>query len=116
MATFEEQRKQANKMLKKLVGQDVESQGYSETLTMFLELAKPKIAEVFKKHKVYPYYLTRNGDLISILTVSNHPEEYENDLFLAQSGIVYAYVYNIARPEFSEFGTIRVDNQLNRIA
>lgn len=115
MVTFEEQRKQANKVLKNLIGLDVESKGHAEVLMTFFELAKPEIAKVLKSHQAYPYYLTKSGDLVSIFIVSNRSEEYEEELRLSQSGIVYAYVYNISRPEFSEFGTIQVDNKLRRV-
>ncbi len=116
MVNVTEQREQANKILKNIIGLEVDSEPCAEVLTMFLELERPEIAKVLVKHEAYPYFLIKSGNLISILVVSNRSEEYTEDLRLSQSGIVYAYVYNLAQPEFSEFGTIQVDNKLNRIA
>ncbi|MEY8661406.1 hypothetical protein AALT52_00650 [Ligilactobacillus faecis] len=116
MVTVAEQREQANKLLKNLIELDVDSAFCAETLMIFFKLERPEIADVLIKHEVYPYYLTKNGNFISILVVSNRPEEYAEDLRLSQSGIVYAYVYNLSQPNFSEFGMIKVDNHLRRIA
>lgn len=115
MVTVAEQREQANKILKNLIGLDVDSEFCAETLMMFFKSERPEIAEILIKHEAYPYYLTKNGNFISVLVVSNCPEEYTEDLRLSKNGIVYAYVYNLSQPNFSEFGMIQVDSQLRRI-
>lgn len=46
MVNVAEQREQANKILKNIIGLDVDSEPCAEVLTMFLEFERPEIAKV----------------------------------------------------------------------
>lgn len=50
---------------------------------------------------------TEFGDLLSLLFVSDYPEEWELDNADIQEGFPLAYVYNISE-EFGEFGSIQI--------
>ena len=54
---------------------------------------------------------TEFGDLYNFLYVSNYEEEWEMDREDIAAGYVFVYVLNTSIPEFSEFGTITVQER-----
>lgn len=50
------------------------------------------------------------GNLLSFLTVSPYPEEWEFEKEDIRSGIVFSWVENISNPVFSEFGSISIES------
>ena len=52
---------------------------------------------------------TTDGKMDAFLFVSDYEEEWEYDHEDIQDGIVFAYVYNYDDPDFSEFGSICVE-------
>ncbi|KRL80889.1 hypothetical protein FC36_GL002082 [Ligilactobacillus equi DSM 15833 = JCM 10991] len=47
---------------------------------------------------------------------SRYTETYEQEIEEAQKGhLAYAYVYNVANPVFSEYGSVQVNKNLIRI-
>lgn len=60
-------------------------------------------ALVYHVHLVH----TEFGDLLSLLFVSDYPEEWKLDNADIQEGFPLAYVYNISE-EFGEFGSIQI--------
>lgn len=59
---------------------------------------------------VYHAQLTHTGfgDLLSLLYVSNRPNEWEEDKLMLKSGDAVSYVYNLIDPQLSETGLIGV--------
>ena len=51
---------------------------------------------------------TEFGTLDAFLYVSDHEDEWKDDVEDLKDGYLYAYVYNHNVPEFSEIGSIRV--------
>ncbi len=56
----------------------------------------------------YPFF--------NIYIVSGYEEEYKEELESAKQGYVWSYVHNFDNTMFSEYGTIRVNKELERIA
>lgn len=72
-----------------------------------------KVVKGFESHfggLVYHAQLvhTQFGDLLSLLYVSKHEEEWKEDLEIIEEGYVIAYVYNLDYTE-GEFGSIGVE-------
>ena len=109
MVSVEEKRVQAEKILESVLGFPVDIGIEVEVLQYFLKANHPNVAKD-------AYCALRTKELVSILVVLDDTDRYQADIESAQEGYVYAYVYNITRPEYSEFGTIKVDKKLNRIA
>lgn len=72
-----------------------------------------KLVEEFEKqynstayHVVHSY--TSFGEMLSILYVSQYPEEWEMDNYDIKDGYVMTYTINLDAPDCSEFGTIVV--------
>ncbi|MGO5384434.1 hypothetical protein ACTQXV_03310 [Ligilactobacillus salivarius] len=62
------------------------------------------------------YYACQTGfPFFNIYVVSKYEEDFEEELANAKEGYLWAYVYNYDNPGLSEFGTIKVDKDLNRI-
>ena len=60
-------------------------------------------------HVIHSY--TRYGEQLSFLYVSDAEEEWEMDNIAIEDKYPFAYVENLDCPEFSEFGTIAVDER-----
>ncbi|HAB49958.1 hypothetical protein [Ligilactobacillus murinus] len=116
MASVEEKRVQAEKILESVLGFSVDIGIEVEVLQYFLKANHPDVAKALEERRAYAYCALRTKELVSILVVLDDTDRYQADIESAQEGYVYAYVYNITRPEYSEFGTIKVDKKLNRIA
>lgn len=76
------------------------------------EYQKLLVNQFEHKYKALVYHMIRNqtkfGDLLSMIYISNQPDEWEFDQDDLNEGLVYAYVHNLTNPEFSEFGQIKV--------
>ena len=70
------------------------------------------VAEVQKDYNILVYHIihshTEFGELLSMLYVSRHREEWEEDREFLKQGYPIAYVKNLSIPEFSEFGSIGI--------
>ena len=53
---------------------------------------------------------------LNIYVVSTDKEVFDEELEAAKQGYVWSYVENLENPAFSEYGTVRVDKELERIA
>jgi hypothetical protein len=73
------------------------------------------VKEFEEKHNALVYFVIRSyaefGKLDSFLYVSDHEEEWELDHEDIADGYALAYVYNYDIPEYSEFGSIAVQNR-----
>ncbi len=116
MASVEEKRVQAEKILESILGFSVDIGIEVEVLQYFLKANHPDVSKALEERGAYAYCALRTKGLVSILVVLDDTDRYQADIESAQEGYVYTYVYNITRPEYSEFGTIKVDKKLNRIA
>lgn len=52
----------------------------------------------------------------NVYVVSTDEEVFDEELEAAKQGYVWSYVQNLDNPVFSEYGTVRVDKELERIA
>ena len=82
----------------------------------WLDDEQKAIVKVFEEeHNALVYFVVRSytefGKLDSILYVSDHAEEWEMDNEDLKDGYALAYVYNYDVPEFSEFGSIGVQER-----
>ena len=70
------------------------------------------IANFEKKHGVLVYHAefsrTEFGDCLSLLYVSDHEEEWENDIKALKERCPFTYVWNITASDCSEFGRIGI--------
>ena len=70
------------------------------------------VAEVQEDYNILVYHIihshTEFGELLSMLYVSRHKEEWEEDREFLKQGYPIAYVKNLSIPEFSEFGSIGI--------
>ena len=73
------------------------------------------VKEFEAEYNAIVYFIIRSytnfGQLDSILYVSDHKEEWEMDDEDIKDGYAVAYVRNYDVPEYSEFGTIAVENR-----
>lgn len=82
----------------------------------WLDDEQKEIVKKFEEeHNALVYFVTRSytefGMLDSLLYVSDYEEEWEMDREDIQDGYALAYVYNYDIPEYSEFGSIAVQNR-----
>ena len=82
----------------------------------WLDEDQQKIAKEFEKeHGALVYFAIRSytefGVMDSFLYVSDYAEEWEMDREDITNGYVYAYVYNYDIPEYSEIGSIGVEER-----
>lgn len=108
------QRQQAQAIVKALTGNEIDLRETEPLTVGFLVNNFPEIVAQLQEAKAYPYWIEGQGDLLTILTVSQYPEDYEADLADAAQGIAFAYVHNMRFPACSEFGSVGVDQQLRR--
>lgn len=102
-------------------------EGLNIKMAWAVELEDDKILEQIKRiEEVYGLLVyavvetdTEFGRLYDFLHVSKYEEEWEMDRKLIKQNMIFSYCYNQSIPEFSEFGTIQIDNvdgNLYRIA
>jgi hypothetical protein len=82
----------------------------------WLDDEQKEIVKKFEEeHNALVYFVTRSytefGKLDSLLYISDYEEEWEMDREDIQDGYALAYVYNYDIPEYSEFGSIAVQNR-----
>ncbi len=82
----------------------------------WLDDEQKEIVKKFEEeHSALVYFVTRSytefGKLDSLLYISDYVEEWEMDREDIQDGYALAYVYNYDAPEYSEFGSIAVQNR-----
>lgn len=82
----------------------------------WLDEDQQKIAKEFEEeHNSLVYFAIRSytefGMMDSFLYVSDYAEEWEMDREDITNGYVYAYVYNYDIPEYSEIGSIGVEER-----
>ncbi|WP_025021413.1 hypothetical protein [Ligilactobacillus equi] len=62
------------------------------------------------------HYIDINAPFVNVYVASRYTETYEQEIEEAQKGhLAYAYVYNVANPVFSEYGSVQVNKNLIRI-
>lgn len=82
----------------------------------WLDDEQKKIVKEFEEeYNALVYFVIRSytqfGKLDTILYVSDHNEEWEMDKKDLECGYAYAYVYNYDIPEYSEIGSVAVQNR-----
>ena len=74
-----------------------------------------KIREIEEEYNILVYHAIHNytefGELLSLLYVSDHRDEWEVDRADMEYGYVFAYVINMDDPVCSEFGGITVKSR-----
>ena len=82
----------------------------------WLDDEQKKIVKEFEEeYNALVYFVVRSytqfGKLDTMLYVSDHKEEWEMDREDIECGYTYAYVYNYDIPEYSEIGSVAVQNR-----
>lgn len=76
---------------------------------------KKVVKEFEEEYNALVYFVIRSytqfGKLDTMLYVSDHKEEWEMDREDIKCGYAYAYVYNYDIPEYSEIGSVAVQNR-----
>lgn len=83
----------------------------------------PGMVEAVKRfeaeHNAVVYFATYDhmefGDCLSMLYVSNYPEEWQQDRDELKDGYPFAYVENLDAPDCSEFGSIGIAPRMGSI-
>lgn len=82
-------------------------------LLYWLSEEQKRLVEEFEKehdgvvyHVIHQY--TNIGEMLSLLYVSDYPEEWEGDMADLDEGQTIAYVMNLTMPDCSEFGSIGI--------
>ncbi len=78
-----------------------------------------KVKEVSDKHRIYVYHIihcyTTFGELLNLLYVASHKEEWEMEREELKEGYTTSYVINLNIPEYSEFGSIGIKTTMGGI-
>ncbi len=82
-------------------------------ILFWLDEVQQKIVDDFQERTGSIVYhviesFTDFGEMLSLLYVSKEVEEWEIDKADLEDSIVFAYVYNVDAPEFSEYGSIGI--------
>ena len=99
--------------------EDEDLVSYSEAplgTNYWLTAEQREVIKTFEEeYNALVYFIVRTnteiGTLDSFLYVSDHEEEWDMDNEDIKYGYVVAYVHNYNAPEFSEFGSIQVENR-----
>lgn len=75
--------------------------------------------EVCRSYNWLPYYISISkemfGNCINVLFVGQYKDDWDHESSVMKHGSVYAYVFNIDRPNCSEPGSILVANHAGKL-
>ena len=119
MTTLKEKQEQhALKLVEIITGKryDIKELRENEEITKeFIDVYDLKLADKLSSEGNLYYACQTGFPFFNIFVVSKYEEDFEEELANAKQGYLWAYVFNFDNPELSEFGTIKVDKDLNRI-
>ena len=112
----EKQIEQASKVLSELTGIKFTTDDIKIIEKETKAVIKARDEELLRRLEDDNNLISSKYFFFNVYVVSTDEEVFAEELEAAKQGYVWSYVQNLETPLFSEYGTVRVDKELERIA